>query len=302
MGEFTVIGLRVVREAARAGSFSRAARRLDYTQSAVSRQILLMEQVAGRPLFERLPRGVRPTAAGRIVLRRADAVLDALDAARDELHDLRQRPGRIRVGAFATATAALVPRAIAAVSHRYPGLEVGLREGTSPALLTALTRRRIDLAVLSGAPDLPEGVHSAPLLDDALFVAVHRAHPLAGRDSVPVSLLRPERWIAGSADQRSTLLGAWTDADWEPDIAYVARDWVTKLGLVAAGLGITVLPGLAVSTLPATISIVRVDDPRAVRPTILAFRDVADGAHPLAEALRDCAAELAADARQRLRG
>ncbi|MEU8899169.1 LysR family transcriptional regulator [Nocardia sp. NPDC048505] len=299
MAEFTVLGLRVVREAARAGSFSLAAQRLDYTQSAVSRQISLMEQAAGRPLFERLPRGVRLTEAGRVVLRRADTVLDTLDTTRDELRDLRRPAGRIRIGAFSTATAALVPRAIAAVAHSYPGLEIVLREGTTPVLRTALARRRIDLAVLSGAPELPGDVRCASLPDDPLFVAVHPTHRLAGRDSVPIAQLRAERWITGSEDRHSTLLGAWTADDWQPDIAYVARDWVTKLGLVAAGLGVTIVPGLAVTALPPTLSIIRLDDPRATRPILLAHRTAAE--HPLAEALRDTAAELAVAARRRLR-
>ncbi|MEV6278822.1 LysR substrate-binding domain-containing protein [Nocardia sp. NPDC051832] len=300
MGEFTVIGLRVVREAARAGSFSRAAERLDYTQSAVSRQVTLMEQAAGRPLFERLPRGVRPTEAGRIVVRQAETVLDALDAAREELREVRRPVGRVRVGAFATATAALVPRAIAAATQRFPGLEVRLREGTSPSLLAALERGRIDLAVLTGVHELPDGVSSTPLLDDSLFIAVHATHRLTGRSSVPVDELRTERWIAGSEDQGSTLLGAWSDAHWNPVIAHIARDWVTKLGLVAAGLGITVIPGLTVSTLPPALSIVRIDDARAIRPTVLAHR-TGNAGHPLAEALHDSAAELAAEARHRLR-
>ncbi|WP_327139091.1 LysR family transcriptional regulator [Nocardia sp. NBC_01327] len=301
MAEFTVTGLRVVREAARGGSFTRAAERLGYTQSAVSRQITLMEQAAGQALFERGSRGVRPTDACRIVLRHADAVLEALDAAREELRTPLP-PSRIRVGAFSTATAALVPRAIVAATARYPGLQVRLREGTTPALLSALTRNRIDLAVLSGSDELPEGLESAPLLQDSLYIAVHPAHRLAASAAVPPSALRGERWIIGSADPRTTLLGAWADPAWEPHIAHVARDWVAKLGLVAAGLGITVVPGLAVPALPPTVSLVRIDDPAAVRPTVLVHRRTGPAAdHPFAEALRDSAAELGAELRHRLR-
>ncbi|MET9491071.1 LysR family transcriptional regulator [Nocardia sp. NPDC006630] len=301
MAEFTVTGLRVVREAARGGSFTRAAERLGYTQSAVSRQITLMEAAAGQALFERQSRGVRPTDACRIVLRHADAVLDALDAAREELRTPLP-PSRIRVGAFSTATAALVPRAIVAASRRSPGLQVRLREGTSAALLSALTRNRIDLAVLSGIAELPEGLEAAPLLQDSLFVAVPPGHPLAAAAGVRPSALREESWIVGSADPRTTLLGAWADPAWEPRIAHVARDWVAKLGLVAAGLGITVVPGLAVPALPPTVSIVRIDDPAAVRPTVLVYRRSGLAAdHPFAEALRDSAAELGAELRQRLR-
>jgi DNA-binding transcriptional LysR family regulator len=109
MGDFTIVGLRVVREAAMSGSFSTAAENLGYTQSAVSRQIALMEQAAGRALFERHARGVRPTAAGRIVVRHADAVLGELGTARHDLDTLAARPpALLRVGAFSTAMAVLV--------------------------------------------------------------------------------------------------------------------------------------------------------------------------------------------------
>src|SRR5918999_1589381 len=111
MVDLSVVGLRVVREVARRGSLTAAAERLGYTQSAVSRQVALMERATGRPLFDRHARGVRLTEAGEIVLRRAEAVLAELEAAGQDLDDLRGRPsaGRLRVGAFSTAFGALVP-------------------------------------------------------------------------------------------------------------------------------------------------------------------------------------------------
>lgn len=305
MSEFTVVGLRVVREAARHGSFSMAAERLGYTQSAVSRQIALMEQAAGQALFERQARGVQPTEAGRVVVRRAEAVLGELHAARQDLQDLGARPpGRLRVGAFSTAMAALVPRAIAALVRQEPHTQVPLREGVSPGLLTSVARGRLDLAVVTPPEHLPEGVEVTPLLDDPLLVAIALGHPFAGRASVTTAALRNERWIAGSAEPGSTLLGAWTDSSWQPDIAFVARDWVAKLGLVSAGLGITVVPGLAVPALPPTIAVVRIDHPAAVRTTALAHRSgMPDDRRQqgFTEALRDTAAELSAEVRHRLR-
>lgn len=301
MSEFTVLGLRVVREAARHGSFSVAAERLGYTQSAVSRQIALMEQAAGQPLFERQARGVRPTDAGRVVLRHADAVLAELQATRHDLRDLRPGPAaRLRVGAFSTATAALVPRAVAALAHGAPQVRVSLREGVTPSLLTSVARGRLDVAVVVRPATAVPGVDVVPLLDDPLLVALPLAHPLAGRASVTPDELRGERWIAGSTEPGSTLLGAWTDATWTPEIAFVARDWVAKLGLVAAGLGVTMVPGLAVPALPASLAVVRLDHPAAVRVTVAAHRPDAEP-RPFLEALRDSAADLAAEVRHRLR-
>ncbi|MGY2029755.1 LysR family transcriptional regulator [Nocardia gipuzkoensis] len=306
MDEFTVAGLRVVREAAACGSFSTAAENLGYTQSAVSRQIALMERAAGRALFERHARGVRPTEAGRIVLRHAEAILGELEHARHNIRHLAARPaGRLRIGAFSTATAALVPRAIAATAVRDRQLRISLREGLSPRLLAAVARERLDLAVVTAPETLPSGVAIEPLLDDPLLVAVASTHPLAGATSAPPDLLRAERWIAGSQEPAATLLGAWRDPGWEPDIAFVARDWFAKLGLVAAGLGITVVPGIAVPVLPPTIALLRIDHPAAVRRTVLAHSGDRGAAGPrgvFAEALRDQAAELSAQVRQRLRG
>ncbi|WP_406266416.1 LysR family transcriptional regulator [Nocardia sp. NBC_00881] len=306
MSDFTVVGLRVVREAAACGSFSTAAENLGYTQSAVSRQIALMEQAAGRALFERHARGVRPTEAGRIVLRHAEVVLGELDNARLDIRHLAARPpGRLRVGAFSTAMAALVPRAIAEVAARDQPARIALREGMSPRLLTAVARQRLDLAVVTDPDASQADLEIEPLLDDPLLVALAPTHPLAGATSATPEMLRDQRWIAGSQEPDSTLLGAWRDAEWEPDIAFVARDWFAKIGLVSAGLGITVVPGIAVPVLPPTVALLRIDHPAAVRRTAIAHRrnDPRDAAlrQSFAEALRDRAAELSAEVRHRLR-
>ncbi|MFJ1768318.1 LysR family transcriptional regulator [Amycolatopsis sp. NPDC088138] len=304
MSEFTVAGLRVVREAARHGSFSVAADRLGYTQSAISRQIALMEQAAGRPLFDRLARGVRPTEAGLVVVQHAEAVLGELQATRQALQDLGDRPpSRLRVGAFSTAMAALVPRAIAAFAGREPRTRVPLREGLSPGLLKAVARGRLDLAVVTPPRQPPAEVELVTILEDPLFVAMAPGHPLARHPSVTGEMLRDQPWITGSTEPGTTLLGAWAAPSWQPEIAFVARDWVAKFGLVAAGLGVTVVPGLAVPALPPGIVITRIDHPAAVRTTALASRP---GGEPgprraFAESLRDAAADLTAEVRHRLR-
>lgn len=305
MSEFTVVGLRVVREAARHCSFSTTAERLGYTQSAVSRQIALMEQAAGQALFERQARGVRPTAAGRIVIRHAEAVLGELDAVRQDLQDLDPLPpGRLRVGAFCTAMAALMPRAIAAFAQQEPNTRVPLHKGISPGLLTSLARGHLDLAVVTPPRHPPEGIEVTVLLDDPLFVAMAPAHPIAGQAHVTTGMLRNERWIAGSTEPGTPFLGAWTRDSWRPDIAFVLRDWVAKLGLVSAGLGITIVPGLAVPALPPAIAVVRIDHPAAVRTTAVAYRsDNPDirRLYTFVEVLRDTTVELSTEVRHRLR-
>lgn len=304
MAELSVTALRVVREVARHGAITAAAARLGYTQSAVSRQLSLAERAAGRVLFERHPRGVRLTAAGGIVVRHAEAVLAEIETAHQELGDLDALPrGRMRIGAFSTALSALVPRAFAAFARLDPRTELVLREGMSPALAGRVRDGRLDLAVVTTEPDPPDGLDVTVLLDDPLLVAVHRGHPLAGERSVPADELRRERWIAGSSRPGSSLLGAWTGSAWEPEIIYVARDWNAKLGFAAAGLGVTVVPGLAVPSLRADVELVRIDHPAASRRTAMVTR-AGDAADPrregLGEALRDAAAEIATEVRQYL--
>lgn len=302
MGEFSLVGLRVVREVARRGSLTAAAERLGYTQSAISRQVALMEQAAGRALFERHARGARPTEAGDVLVRRADAVLAEIEATRQELEDVASRPsGRVRVGAFSTALGALVPRAIAAFAGGAPGTRVMLREGISPNLITRVADGRLDVAIVTAPAGVADGLEVTTLIDDPLLVAVSRGHQLAGRASVPADALRGERWV-GAGGERSPLLGAWSGSSWEPQVAYVARDWTAKLGLVAAGLGVTVVPGLAVPTLPPALSVVRIDHPAATRITAMVEPIAPDPhRHALGEALRDAAAELAAEVRRHLR-
>ena len=134
MSELTLTGLRVLVEVARRGSFTATAEALGYTQSAISRQIGAAEDAVGGPLFERQARGVRPTPAGEVLLRHARKVVAHLEAADLEIAGLRDRlAGRLAVGAYPTAAAVLVPRAIARLRAEHPGLDVDCLLYTSDA-------------------------------------------------------------------------------------------------------------------------------------------------------------------------
>ncbi|WP_309115542.1 LysR substrate-binding domain-containing protein [Saccharothrix sp.] len=298
MAEFTLIGLRVLREVATRGTFTAAAEALGYTQSAVSRQVAALESAAGTRLFDRTARGVRLTAAGHVLRRHADAVLDQVDSARRELDGVRGSRGRLRVGAFPTAVASLVPQAIVAFRSAHPGIDLVLREGLTPTHLRRLRARTVDLAVVVTLPGVPaeEGLTFEPLLDDVLLLAVARDHPLAGRGAVGLTELAGQRWIAGSHDPSDTFLAAWPDP---PRVEYAVREWTAKLGLVAAGLGVTLVPGLAAPAVRPDVALVRVRDPQARRTVVIATRADDEG-HPFADALHDVAAQLAVQLRHRL--
>ncbi|MEV7419493.1 LysR substrate-binding domain-containing protein [Streptomyces sp. NPDC089919] len=233
---------------ARAGSFTAAAASLGYTQSAVSRQVQALEDEWGAPLFDRLPRGVRLTEAGRVLLPHAEAVRDRLKAARAELGALRSLGGgTLRVGAFAAADVTLVPRAVAAFRERHPGVAVEHAEGPTARHLTLLAEGRLDIAVVSTPAGRPlDGPELHPLLAEPMYVALPRGHRLAGRrEPLRLAELAEEDWIEGDVRPEQTLMAPALAAGFRPRVAFRVNDWTAKQGFVAAGLGITVLPALA---------------------------------------------------------
>jgi DNA-binding transcriptional LysR family regulator len=270
MADFSPTGLRVLREIAQQGSFSDAARALGYTQSAVSRQVASLEAIAGRRLFDRGRDGVTLTAAGARLLPRAVRILDELDAALRETDDAA---GPVRLGAFATATASLVPRALATLPKT---LTVTLREGTTPTLTRALRAGTLDLAVLAQAPPFrpPDAELELTLLfERELVLAVPQDHPLARARAVEADQLLGETWVASRSDPGDSLLGVWPGLTERPDVRYVVRDWLAKLQLVAAGLAITTLAPVAAAAIPEGVAIVAVrGEPPQMRRLVLARR------------------------------
>lgn len=253
--------LEVFRTVARYGSITAAARSLRFTQSAVSRQIAALESELGARVFDRLPRGVVLTEEGRTLLPHAEAVSDRLTAARrdlDELHGLGG--GRLRVGAFPTAVAALVPRAMAAFRSAYPQVAMSLVEGLTPGLLERLSTGDADIAVVSSSPTGPMDTSRFELhhlLDERLFVAVSREHRLARRRTIRLAELADDAFIVGSATAENALLRASLPSGFQPRIDIIAAEWTGKLGCVAAGLGVALVPALALRGKPADIVLLR---------------------------------------------
>lgn len=160
--QVSLTALRVFCAVAEQGSFTAAAVSLGYTQSAVSRQIASIERVAGAELLERRRDGVRLTAAGHVVIRRATVVLDEIDATARELSGLPGQAGTVRLGWFPSAGAVLLPAALAELRRSDPGLHVVSREGSTPALVRALRAGGLDLALLAAAPRSARRTRSRP--------------------------------------------------------------------------------------------------------------------------------------------
>ncbi|MFI8460436.1 LysR family transcriptional regulator [Kitasatospora sp. NPDC085464] len=252
--------LDVFRTVAHLGSFTAAGERLGFTQSAISRQIATLESELGTPLFDRLARGVRLTEHGRALLPHAEAMLERLDTTRRDLAALTElTAGQLRVGAFDSANAALVPGALAAFRTAHPQVAISLTEGLSAHLLELLGDGTIDLAVVASydqdAYDADQ-FDVRPLLEDPVLVALPRGHRLAGRRRLRLAELADEPWIAARRHAETTLLAACLRSGFQPRIEYAVAAWTAKLGLVAAGLGPTLIPSLAARAARPDIALV----------------------------------------------
>jgi DNA-binding transcriptional LysR family regulator len=244
--------LRVLREVAARGSFSAAAEALAYTQSAVSQQIAALEREAGTRLVDRSARGVRLTEAGRALVRHADVILARLADAEAELEAIAGlRGGRLRLASFASAGATIMPRAIALFRERHPQVELTLEPAEPDEAIVKLKGGEIDVALTIDAPFCAlddDGVEQHHLLDDPMYLALPAAHPMAAKARIRLEDLREEAWIGGSSrgcPDTMILLRACTKAGFEPRIAFHSDDYLAIQGFVAAGVGVSLIPDLA---------------------------------------------------------
>jgi DNA-binding transcriptional LysR family regulator len=268
--------LRVFCEVARRGSFTAAARVCGYTQSGVSRRIAALERASGGPLFQRRARGVHPTPAGEVLHVHAVALLDALAATVDAVGAVRDGTGgRLRIGSFATANAALVPTAVAELRRAAPGVVTTVTEALTWELAASLRAGLLDVAVVSDYPsgDVPrEGVEVEHLCDDPMMVALPSGHRLAGETAVDLRDLADETWIEAGrlAADATTLQAAAARAGFAPRTDMTVPGWTAKQGFVAAGLGVTLVPRLAAGSMRSDIVLRPVRDRLARRRVFVA--------------------------------
>jgi DNA-binding transcriptional LysR family regulator len=241
--------LRVLREVAARGSFSAAADALAFTQPAVSRQIATLEAEAGARLVDRTARGIRLTPAGELLVEHAEVILGRLAAAESQLEALAGLDvGRLRLGSFPSASATLTALAIAAFAEAYPGVELRLTEGRSCETVPLLAAGQLDLAVVSDAgPGAFDDVELEHVMDDPYYIALPRDHPLAAEGELRMEDLREETWIEGRHCD-AALMAAAHAAGFEPRVAFDCGEWLGKQGMVAAGVGITLIPTTALGT------------------------------------------------------
>ena len=279
-----VTRLRVLVAVARCGSVTGAARTLNYAQPSVSHHLARLEAETGTKLIQRAGRGIRLTDAGRLLAERAAEVIGRLDAAENELAAYTGlRAGRLRLAAFPSALGTIVPAAGAMLREHQPGVDLRLTEAEPPEALRMLRAGYVDVALVfrheaadsgrPGARDAPASLGRAAQDDDLVPVpeqdnmreqvllseAVHLIMPdttvLGGDPPLapavtelwPADLARlaEYRWIAGCDRCREHLLRQCALAGFTPRIAFTTDDFVAAQALVTAGLGVTLLPGLA---------------------------------------------------------
>ncbi|MFF8285987.1 LysR family transcriptional regulator [Streptomyces albus] len=246
--------IRTFHEVVRAGSYTAAARALGYTQPAITQQMKALERSVGTPLFVRVGRRMRLTEAGQTLARHAEVILDSISTAQQQMESLtRLRSGKVTVCAFPSASATLVPEALAALAVAHPGIRVGLREDEPPESLRRVVRGESDITLAFTYPGLheqvPEELVEIPLLEDQLTVLLPTGHPMARRRAVKLDELAGERWIAGCLRCRANFLHECAELGFAPEIAFSSDDNLVVQSLVAEGLGIAMVPGLVLSFL-----------------------------------------------------
>jgi DNA-binding transcriptional LysR family regulator len=276
-------------------SFGHAARRLGYTQSAVSQQIATLERIVGERLVER-PGGPRPvslTEAGELLLRHAESIVARLKAAQADLHALRAgEVGTLRIGAFQSVGARVLPEIMRRFTEQWPQIEVRLDELEDDEIAEAIESGEIDIGfVLLPVGDAP--LETVELLHDPYVLIVAKGSLLAElkptlREITEFPLVGFRHTIAN--DQ---VVAAFRAEGVEPHWAFRSNDNPTIQGLVAAGVGVAVMPRLTVDTQDQRIAVVDLRD--AVPSRIIAIAQHRDRYNsPAARAFVETAREIAA--------
>ncbi|HZR54471.1 MAG TPA: LysR family transcriptional regulator [Streptosporangiaceae bacterium] len=232
--------LRILAAIAAHGSVTKAARHLNYSQPAVSHQLARLEAETGARLVQRVGRGIRLTPEGEHLARRAAEIVGRVDVAAAELSAMvGMRTGRVRVAGFQSALATLVPHAAATLRRDHPGIELHLADAHPQVALDLLRTGEVDAALIFRYDDTtPDDIRVTHLFDDPM-------HLLSLEPGQTLRDHRDSAWIAGCEHCRREFVDACARAGFTPRIAYTSDDVIVEQALVAAGMGVTTMPGLA---------------------------------------------------------
>ncbi|MFB9907144.1 LysR family transcriptional regulator [Allokutzneria oryzae] len=295
--------LRVLLAVVSTGSVSSAAANLGYTPSAISQQITALEREAGLSLLQKAGRGVRPTAAGRLLAEHAAVITNKLAEAETALADLRAgRTGRMRVTYFTTAGAVLVPPAVAEFRQEFPATALDLTVTDPEDPMQEVRAGRADLAITvqlgDTDPSVP-GLRFEHLLDDPYRAVLPRGHVLAKHRVLDLAQLADQPWVDNEplpGQCREVVLESCRSAGFQPDFAVQAGEYISAQGFVAAGLGVTLIPAMGLGAVNPNVLVRRLRNPEPVR-RIYAATTEADAENPatlgLLRALRAAAVAAA---------
>lgn len=239
--------LRYFRVVAEELHFRRAAQRLHIAQPPLSAQIRQLEDELGVQLFIRSTRRVELTPAGRVYLERVREILDAVDAAGDQAQRVAEGlQGSLAIGCVGSATYSLFPRLVRALRDELPGVDVSVRgEMLAPDQVSALEAGQIDLALLR-PPVAGSRIVVEPVRRDRLIAVLPDSHPLTAETELDVAELRHDDFIVHAGHGRSVMSGLvtamCTDAGFVPRVRHEVAETSTLVTLVAAGLGVAVVP------------------------------------------------------------
>ncbi len=268
-------------------NFSRAAEALHVAQPAISQQIKALEDQLGVRLFDRMGKRIALTRAGEVLLPHAYSILAAVELAANEVRELGQLTrGRASLGAPPTVSSHVLPSRLTQFHRLYPGLEVSLREAGTESLLSLVADGQLDLAIVA-SDGLPAVVEHAPFLEEDYVLAVSLMHPLSRQRTVRLADLAAEPFILFPAGYRlrEVTLAACRRAGFEPKVALDGGSMQSALEFVAAGLGVALVPEMALIG-TANIRQVVIEDQTLHRSLSLVWR-TGHYLSPAARALRD---------------
>lgn len=243
-------------EVAKREHITEASHDLHVAQSAVSRQILNLEVELGIKLFFREGRNVKLTPVGRIFLERMEQALQVIEKAQREIEEfLDPEQGTIRIGFPSSMTAYVLPTAISAFRETYPNVKFNLRQGSYRHLIETVISGEIDLAMVGPVPEGEKRVKGCTLFHEKITALLPSRHPLANMDSVSLSQLRKEPFVLFPKGfvLREIVESSCQNVGFTPKVSFEGEDIDAIKGLVATGLGVTLLPEITlVDNLPRT--------------------------------------------------
>lgn len=261
---------------ARKQHVTQAAEEMHVAQSAVSRQIHQLEQELGVQLFVQKGRNLQLTSVGKLFLTHVEGILTDLERAVNEVHEfLDPERGEIRIGFPHSLGIYLLPTVIAGFRSQYPNVKFRLRQGTFNNLIRDVVKGEIDLAFISPFPEKHDRVSGVLLLQEELYAIVPQGHALSECETIRLEQLRDDSFVMFSEEYslRSIVLEACAKAGFVPNIGFEGEETDTIRGLVAAGLGVSLLPEMALMEVSQLEPVkVRVIEPLVTRSVGLIHR------------------------------